>query len=177
LDTQVKDLFDVVICLDNALSHLLDDEDLFQAARQMRARLRPNGLLLASIRDYDALVKGKPMGEAPAAQGLPGVEGQAGSGRPRATLPRVFDDVSGRRIAFQVWDWASDGRSYRVNQFFVREIEGGWRASHYASHFRALLRNELSAILQSAGFSDILWHLPAESGFYQPLVTARRPAD
>jgi SAM-dependent methyltransferase len=176
LDAKVKDTFDVVICLDNALSHLLEDADLFQALCQMRARLRSDGLLIASIRDYDSVVRQQSANDAPAAQGLPGVEGQAGSGRPRATLPRVFDDLSGRRIAFQVWDWASDGRSYRVNQFFVREIEGSWRATHYASHFRALLRDELSAILQSAGFSDIFWHLPAESGFYQPLVTARHSA-
>ncbi len=173
LDATVDDVFDVVICMDNALSHLLDDADLRQAARQMRARLRSDGLLVASIRDYDSVVKGTPASEGPVIQGLPGVAGQTGAGRPRATLPHVFEDANGRRIAFQVWDWADDGRSYAINQFFLRETEAGWSASHYVSRFRALLRDELSEILLAAGFSDIRWHMPAESGFYQPIVTAR----
>ncbi|MGH9849181.1 MAG: hypothetical protein ACREBD_04915 [Blastocatellia bacterium] len=155
LDATVADVFDVVICMDNALSHLLDDADLTQAARQMRARLRPDGLLIASIRDYDSVVKETPVGDGPVAQGLPGVAGQPGAGRPRATPPRVSEDASGRRITFQVWDWAADGRSYAVNQFFMRETEAGWSPSHYVSRFRALLRDELSDILRAAEFSDI----------------------
>jgi SAM-dependent methyltransferase len=173
LDATVEADFDIVICLDNALSHLLDDADLRQAARQMRARLRPDGLLIASIRDYDSVVKETTAGDGPVIQGLPGVAGQPGADRPRATLPRVFEDGDRRRIAFQVWDWAADGRSYAINQFFLRETEGGWGASHYLSRFRALLRDELSDILRAAEFSDIRWHTPAESGFYQPIVTAR----
>src|SRR5262249_27067511 len=111
LDATVEDVFDVVICLDNALSHLLEDADLRQAARQMRARLRPDGLLIASIRDYDSVVGEKPSGSVPVTQGLPGVAEQPGANRQRATLPRVSEDASGRRITFQVWDWADDGRS------------------------------------------------------------------
>jgi SAM-dependent methyltransferase len=173
LDEAVKNIFDVVICLDNALSHLQDDADLYKAACQMRTRLRPEGMLLASIRDYDSLLMEKPAGDGPIIQGLPGVDRQADADKPRATMPRVFDDTNGRRIAFQVWDWATDGRSYAINQFFVRESETGWRTTHYVSRFRALLRNELSDVLRAAGFSDICWHMPADSGFYQPLVTAR----
>jgi len=131
LDATVEGVFDVVICMDNALSHLLDDADLRQAARQMRARLRPDGLLVASIRDYDSVVSEKTTGDGPVTPGLPGVAGQAGADRPRATLPRVSDDAGGRRITFQVWDWADDGRSYAVNQFFLRETEAGWGVTHY----------------------------------------------
>lgn len=173
LDATVADVFDVVICMDNALSHLLDDGDLTQAARQMRARLRPDGFLIASIRDYDSVVKETTAGDGSVAQGLPGVAGQTGATRPRATLPRVSEDENGRRITFQVWDWAEDGQSYAVNQFFLRETEEGWGVSHYVSRFRALLRDELSDILKTVEFSDIRWVMPAESGFYQPIVTAR----
>jgi hypothetical protein len=87
-------------------------------------------------------------------------------------MPRVFDDAAGRRIAFQVWDWAADRRSYTVHQFFVRETPGGWQTSHYATTYRALLRHELSDILQRAGFMEVCWHMPADSGYYQPIVTA-----
>ena len=37
----------------------------------------------------------------------------------------------------------------------------------------AVLRDELHDMLEEAGFSDIDWKMPAESGYYQPIVTAR----
>jgi hypothetical protein len=42
--------------------------------------------------------------------------------------------------------------------------------------YRALLRNELSAILTRAGFTGVHWHRPEETGYYQPVVTAIRGA-
>jgi glycine/sarcosine N-methyltransferase len=59
-------------------------------------------------------------------------------------------------------------------QFFVRESDGDYHTTHHVSHLRALRRKELSSVLQDTGFSDIHWHMPAESEFYQPIVTARR---
>lgn len=176
LDTTVEDVFDIVVCLDNALSHILDDTDLVKAVSQMRARLRPGGLIIASIRDYDSLVNNKSAGDGPVTPGLPGVAGQQSTALPRSTMPRVSEDASGRRITFQVWDWSEDSRSYAVNQFFMREAVAGWSVTHYVSRFRALMRDELSDILRTADFSDIRWHMPEESGFYQPIVTARNGA-
>ena len=49
--------FDVVLAGDNSLPHLLTDTDLRQAVQGMRAVLRPGGLLVASMRDYDALLE------------------------------------------------------------------------------------------------------------------------
>jgi SAM-dependent methyltransferase len=176
LDAKVTGTFDVVLCCDNTLAHLLEDADLRVAAAQMWARLTPGGLLLASIRDYDQLVRPSAPTSLPSAPGLPGLYGQPLPGRPRGTMPQVFDDADGRRVAFQVWDWAADGRSYTFTQFFLREINGGYHTTHHVSQLRALLREELSRILQDTGFSEVCWHVPAESGFYQPLVSARRGA-
>jgi SAM-dependent methyltransferase len=53
LDRLVPGTFDVVLAADNALPHLLSDDDLAQAIRRSRAKLRPDGLFIASIRDYD----------------------------------------------------------------------------------------------------------------------------
>jgi len=152
LAAQVAGTFDVVLSCDNALPHLLADADLRRAAGAMAAKLRPGGLLLASTRDYDALTK----------------EQQ------RATTPRVFDDAAGRRIVFQVWDWAAGGRSYRVHQFILHGQGDAWSTAHYETEYRALLRDELTAILQEADFGDVRWRMPEESGYYQPVVTARR---
>jgi hypothetical protein len=40
-------------------------------------------------------------------------------------------------------------------------------------HFH-LIFEELSGILRDAEFSDVRWLMPVETGFYQPIVLARR---
>src|ERR671914_170777 len=60
LAVRVEGEFDVVLACDNALPHVLEDDDLRLAAENMFAKLRPGGLLLASIRDYDRLVEERP---------------------------------------------------------------------------------------------------------------------
>jgi glycine/sarcosine N-methyltransferase len=40
-------------------------------------------------------------------------------------------------------------------------------------HLRVVLRTELADILQEAGFRDVFWYMPEDSGYYQPIVTAR----
>jgi glycine/sarcosine N-methyltransferase len=172
LDVAISEFFDVVVCCDNALSHCLAEPDLPAAVTQMRGRLKPDGLLLASIRDYDRLLASGSL-NAVVDPGLPGLHGKNDPGLPRGTMPQVFDDAEGRRIAFQVWDWAEDGRSYAVHQYFVRESGGERQTSHHESRFRALRRAEVDDALLAAGFRDIRWHFPVDSGFYQPVVTAR----
>jgi SAM-dependent methyltransferase len=152
LAEQVAGEFDVLLACDNVLPHLLDDADLQRAVANMAAKLQPGGLFLASIRDYDALVPE----------------------RPRTEGPRVLDGPDGRRITFQVWDWAEDGRRYALHQFIVRQDGETWRTHYFATAYRALLRGDLEMALREANLRDMTWHEPAESGFFQPIVTARK---
>jgi SAM-dependent methyltransferase len=151
LAEQVAGVFDAVLACDNSLPHLLGDDDLRRGVAGMAAKLRPGGVFLASTRDYDALVRE----------------------RPASTPVRVLGGPP-RRVTFQVWDWSADGRSYRLHQFILKE-EGGWRLAHHAGEYRALLRDELAGAVRQAGLQDVRWHEPGESGYYQPVVTARRP--
>ena len=149
LDTLPINDFDAVISMDNALPHLLSDADLAEAVRQMRAKLRPGGTLLASIRDYDALVR-----DHPAVQG-----------------PVFYSDSGQRRIVFQVWDWEGD-RRYTVHLYITRETPSGWSNLHGVSVYRAILREEITAALAKSGFSNIRWQFSGESGLYLPVVVA-----
>jgi glycine/sarcosine N-methyltransferase len=142
--------FDLVIAIDNALPHLLNEEDLALAVQQIAEKLRPGGLFLASIRDYDQIVEQHPA--------LP--------------PPAFFQDGVHRRIYHQVWDWTDD-RQYTVHLYITQETDAGWTCRHFISVYRALLREELTAILLQAGFVELSWLMPADSGFYQPLVLAR----
>ncbi|GIO96066.1 hypothetical protein J14TS5_11520 [Paenibacillus lautus] len=150
LEQDIPGQFDVVLSADNAIPHLLSDEDLREACRNLYAKLRSKGLLVLSIRDYDEILQN----------------------RQHATLPRVMDE--GKRIVFQVWDWAEAGNHYITNQFIMQEIDGSWKTEVNSTSYRALLRTELSAILEEAGLTDIRWHMPSESGFYQPILTAMK---
>ena len=59
---RIDGVFDVVISCDNALPHLLRDEDLERALGSIHGCLEPDGLLLTSIRDYDSLRQSRPNG-------------------------------------------------------------------------------------------------------------------
>jgi glycine/sarcosine N-methyltransferase len=145
------DDFDLVVCMDNALPHLGSDEQLLQASTQIRKKLRAGATFIASIRDYDSLVQERPVVQGPA----------------------FYSDQGGRRIVHQVWDWI-DERRYVFHLYITREVRGGgWETQHYASNYRAVLREELSRILQVAEFISCRWILPGESGFYHPIILAK----
>ena len=141
--------FDAVICMDNALPHLPSAADVAEAAWQIRAKLRIGGTFVASIRDYDAILPQRPVVQGPA----------------------FYSDAGKRRIVFQVWDW-QDGRRYVFHMYITRETSAGWENFHGASTYRAVLRNEITGILQSRGFTNIRWQFPAETGFYRPILIA-----
>lgn len=150
LETDVSGLFNIVLSADNAIPHLITDEDLYKAFQNMHAKLNHNGLLIITIRDYDTMVKEKIT----------------------TTEPNIFDD--GKRMAFQVYDWAGDGRTYTVNQFLMQEINGEWKTTHNSTEYRALLREEINKVLKATGFIDVEWHFPVKTGYYQPILTARK---
>ena len=150
LGETVSDMFDVVLSCDNSIAHCLKDEDLDAALTSMKARLNPGGVLLISLRDYAALV----------------------SDKPRFNNEHVQDRPDGRRVVFQLWDWASTGDRYRNNQFLIKATEDGYEVKHYETELRALLKDEMLAGVQKAGYEDVRWHEPEKSGYYQPIVTA-----
>jgi len=150
LEKDIKGQFDIVLSADNAIPHLLTDSDLEKALKNMYLKLKSDGLLLLTIRDYDEMVKN----------------------RPEVTQPRMMDN--GKRIVFQAWDWAEDFKTYTVKHFIIQEVNGEWVTKHNETKYRALLRDELNQFLLKTGYQDIEWLLPEQSGFYQPIVMARK---
>jgi len=148
-----EDGFDVVVAMDNALPHLSSNR-LKQAAKAIASKLRPGGLFLATIRDYDALVLEKPPVQGPVFLGASGI----------------------RRIVHQVWDWDAyqgEGSGNVIHVYITVESKEGWQSHHFVSTYRCLLRQELSEALVDAGFGEVRWLMPPETGSYQPMVWAR----
>ncbi|HET6175114.1 MAG TPA: class I SAM-dependent methyltransferase [Gaiellales bacterium] len=148
LPEQVEGTFACVLACDNAVAHLHRDEDLDRFAAGVLAKLEPGGLAVVSLRDYAPLV----------AVRSPGHPVRVGPGT----------------ISFQVWEWDDAGRSYELAQFTLRGEGEHWETACRRTRLRALLRGELCGALESAGLTDVRWRTPEETGYYQPIVTARR---
>jgi glycine/sarcosine N-methyltransferase len=122
LDVAGAGTFDAAASFDNALPHLLDDADLAAGCAALRRVVRPGGVLLASIRDYDAILRERPSGDP----------------------PRWFVTGDGERIVFQIWDWLSD-ELYDLRHFIMAGGPAGWSVRERTTTYRALPRATLAA--------------------------------
>ena len=86
--------FDVVICCDNSIPHLLDDSNIATALGQMLACLRPGGGCIVTVRDYDR---------------------EPGKCLLKPVQCSTRDDV--RHIVTQVWDFDDDGTHYNFAMY------------------------------------------------------------
>lgn len=141
--------FDIVICMDNALPHMLSKEALEKAVRSITNQIAPGGMFVASIRDYDALLKDKPA----------------------YSPPYIHKTEKGQRVSFQTWDWA--GENYRLTQYII-EDEDSLKTGRFVCEYRATRREELTKLLLAAGCREVTWKFPEETGFYQPIVMAKK---
>lgn len=145
--------FDVAVSGDNSLPHLRSDEDMHAAFTSIRSCLRPGGVFLATVRDYDMLAEQR-------VTGVPAV---------------TFDDGDCRRITGQTWTWSEDMSAVTFDLFILTQHGGDWEATVRTTTYRAWRRKELTAALSAAGFVDITWHEAAAHNYHQPLVIARSP--
>ena len=149
LSETFSEQFDIVIAMDNALPHMLTHEALETAVRSIVGRLRQGGIFVASIRDYDSLLKSKPP----------------------YSPPYIHRTEKGQRVSFQTWTWTDD--LYHLVQYIIDDEET-LQTGKFECDYRAVRREEMTELFRSAGCSEVRWHFPEETGFYQPIVIARR---
>lgn len=149
LSDSFDEKFDIVIVMDNALPHMLTGAALKKAVDSITGQIRPGGIFVASIRDYDALLKTKPP----------------------YSPPYIHKTDKGQRVSFQTWDW--DGDNYRLIQYIIDDEESP-EVSRFECEYRTIRRDELTKLLEDAGCTEIEWKFTEDSGFYQPIVVARK---
>ena len=143
-----QEQFDLVIACDNALPHLLTDEDLLRAFEQFHACTRPGGGCLITVRDYDREdrtgIQVKPYG----------VRAEGGI----------------RYLIWQVWEF--QGLVYDLAMYFVRD-DGGPNCTTRVmrSRYYAVGKAKLIELMDRAGFVHIEW---LDGSFYQPVLIGRR---
>ena len=140
--------FDIIICMDNALPHMLSKDALRSAVNSIADRLAPGGIFVASIRDYDALLMEKPP----------------------YSPPYIHHTEKGKRVSFQIWDW--EGDHYKLCQYIIDDGEA-LSIGKFECEYRATRREEFTQLLTAAG-CRIEWLFPEDSGFYQPIFVATK---
>lgn len=149
LDQAFSEQFDLVICMDNALPHMLSQSALEAAVKSIVGRIRPGGMFVASIRDYDALLLDKPP----------------------YSPPYIHKTELGQRVSFQTWVWNDE--QYQLTQYIIDD-EGEPQVSKFSCVYRATRRDELTQLLLANGCSEVVWKFPEDTGFYQPIVIAKK---
>jgi SAM-dependent methyltransferase len=143
--------FDLVVSCDNALPHLLTDDELLAALGQMRACLAPGGGCAVTVRDYALEERGsnlvKPYG--------------------------VRIENGKRYLLFQVWDF--EGEHYDLAFFVVEEDLGTRKVRTHSmrSRYYAVSTDRLIELMHRAGFENVR---RLDGVFYQPVLVGTRPA-
>ncbi|HVR92225.1 MAG TPA: methyltransferase domain-containing protein [Casimicrobiaceae bacterium] len=142
--------FDVVLCADNSLPHLLSDQEICASLGEFFLCTKPGGLCIISVRDYATLERGgaqvKPYGV------------------------RVHGET--RYILFQVWTWRDS--LYDVSFYIVHDVGGSdchtvvLRSTYYAISVADLIR-----LMYKAGFANVQ---RIDNEFFQPLIVGVRPS-
>ncbi|MFH8408343.1 methyltransferase domain-containing protein [Streptomyces sp. NPDC018019] len=144
--------FDAVVCADNSLAHLTTPDDVRRALAGMRRVLRPGGQLLLGMRAYE----------------------DARRERREVLPPRVARlPDGGRAVTLQLWEWHDDGEHYDFDLIQLLPRGGTWEVRSRRATSWALTREQVSGFVTAAGFERLAWHEPADSGYFQPLLTAR----
>lgn len=144
---------DVVLCADNSVSHLATPDGLLAALRQMHRVLRPGGLLVLTVRS-EVVRRTHP------------TTGPVG----------VTHTPAGRVITFQLWTWQEDGEHYDMEHIQLHPSGDSWQVRVRRAPSWALLHDQLGELVEVAGFEELSWLQPEQSGFFQPVLTARRPS-
>ncbi len=130
LDAHVDGQFDAVLCLGNSLPHLLTEDQLVAALRQIRQRLVDRGLVILHNLNYDLRMQTRP-------------RFFAAAGRATSLIWRFADyDDSGITFHTALFQWTGTGWTVEVN----------------STRQRPLLAAHLHVALSQAGFDHVAFY-------------------
>ena len=141
---------DAIIACDNSVPHLLTDADILAAFKTFFRCLRPNGVVLISVRDYANIARVSP------------------DVRPYG----MRYEGPNRFLAVQAWEW--NGAHYDLRMYLTRENgDGQCETTCLRTRYYAVTIEQLCHLLHAAGFVDVARH---DDVLFQPVLAARRPA-
>ncbi len=139
--------YDVVIACDNAVPHLLSDEEILAAFRQFLRCTRPGGGCLISVRDYDQVER-----------------------KDQVKLYDLREEDGVRYLLLQAWRF--EGEIYDLDMYIVEDAGGTdctahvMRTRYYAVHTATLIE-----LMERAGYVDVR---RLDGPFFQPVLIGTR---
>ncbi len=139
--------YDVVIACDNAVPHLLSDEEILAALRQFLRCTRPGGGCLISVRDYDQVER-----------------------KDQVKLYDLREEDGVRYLLLQAWRF--EGEIYDLDMYIVEDAGGTdctahvMRTRYYAVHTATLIE-----LMERAGYVDVQ---RLDGPFFQPVLIGTR---
>jgi 2-polyprenyl-3-methyl-5-hydroxy-6-metoxy-1,4-benzoquinol methylase len=140
--------FDIVISCDNAVPHLLNDNDILTAFRQFYQCTLHGGGCLISVRDYENET----------------LEGQTWKSH------GIREEKDVRYLIFQVWDF--HGPTYDLSLYVVEDRGEAECTTHVMrSQYYAIGIKKLIRLMAEAGFTDVR---RIDNQFFQPIIIGTR---
>ncbi len=144
LSSSYADSFDLVIACDNAIPHLLSDQEIQDSFRELYRRVASGGGCLVSVRDYDP----------------------AESKETKVVPYGVRTDGDRRFLIFQVWEY--HGSIYDLSMYFIEDRGGSECISHVMrSKYYAVPVARLVELMSAAGFQGVC---RIDGRVFQPLI-------
>jgi SAM-dependent methyltransferase len=149
LSSVFTERFAAVVACDNAIPHLLSDDEIRTAFAECRRLLSPGGVLLISARDYATIERRTP------------------DRRPYGT--RTEGDC--QFAAEQIWEWSGD--QYDLTLRLTEQCGQQSSVVHeFHSRYYAVALSTLERLLYEAGFDSVVRR---DEYFFQPLLVAGNP--
>lgn len=135
LPDAVEGPFDAVVCKGNALPHLLTDEEIETALLTFYELLRPGGVLVLGMRDFDPFMQHRP-------RFLPGFDHE--------------QDDGSEFITFEIWEW-EDGPPMIATQnlYMVQGQPDALQTIKRTVRYRPLSVDEVKVVLLELKFEDL----------------------
>ena len=137
--------FDLVIACDNAVPHLLSDDEICQAFGQFYQVTSESGGCIISVRDYEAMERGG-----------------------KKLYPRQVHDVpQGKIVVFDCWEF--DGDFYDITMYIVEDTGQAVAKTHVirGGRYYCISISKLETLMREAGFKTVI---TLKDRFYQPLL-------
>jgi 2-polyprenyl-3-methyl-5-hydroxy-6-metoxy-1,4-benzoquinol methylase len=149
VDQAFTDKFDVVIACDNAIPHLLTDQEISSAFLAFHRSLKSGGGLIISVRDYEAM-------------NLGGTQ----------VHPRlVHEENNVRLVLCDVWDF--DDNKYDITIYVIRDDGSDtiYTKAIRGGRYYCISISELVELLTAANFTNVE---VLQDAFFQPLLVASK---
>jgi SAM-dependent methyltransferase len=141
--------FDVVIACDNAVPHLLDDDEILTAFRQFRKCTKSGGCCIITVRDYATLER---------------------KDKQKQIHPRLVHPTdNGQVVMFDVWDF--DREYYEITTYLVDDIGKPVAQTQVlrGGKYYCVEIPTLEKLFTEAGFREVR---TLRDRFFQPLLIA-----